>query len=501
MGPALIAAMVALAALAAGILIGRYYVPDDRMLRRTAKHSRAYMRALSHLLARDLDAVVDELRRVVDENIDDAEPYFALAALFRARGEHERAIRVHQALAVREGQARGQRTRALYELGLDVRAAGMPRRAARAMEEVLTDEPRHPGALRALCGLYEEQGRYQEAAAVWQRLAKLHGEPPTPREHHLWVAAAQQALAAGALAEARKLLKVARKHYGDSPHLHVVAAELAAANHNPAAARERLREAIAGAPELARYLAPGLVAAERAISGDGAIRDELAGDDDAPAPAPAAAEASGPAEPALAVSRDDAAARRAAAATLEELAGRSERPLPILLARAGLLVGVDDDAAAHSAALAAAAAREPDALPTHVAAARAALASTDPAAQRAALAGLTAALGWTLDGRWRCTACGHRAAEFAWRCGACRRWAAAAIDLGGEPPARPRDRRERPRAGASALLGGAATQALPAPTLDRDVGLDPAPSRPGVLGRFGGWISGAWSGMRGRPRS
>ena len=143
MGAALVLLLVGLGAMAAGVLIGRYYVPDDRQLRRTARQSRAYMRALSHLIARDHDTVVSELRTVVEENVDDVEPYFALGAMFRTRGEHERAIRVHQALALRERDKRKLRQRAMYELGLDFRAAGMPRRATRAMEEVLLDEVRH----------------------------------------------------------------------------------------------------------------------------------------------------------------------------------------------------------------------------------------------------------------------------------------------------------------------------------------------------------------------
>ena len=96
MGAALVLLLVGLGALAAGGLIGRYYVPDDRQLRRTARHSRAYMRALSHLVAREHEAAIGELRAVVEENVDDSEPYFALGAMFRSRGEHERAIRVHQ---------------------------------------------------------------------------------------------------------------------------------------------------------------------------------------------------------------------------------------------------------------------------------------------------------------------------------------------------------------------------------------------------------------------
>src|SRR5205814_1879556 len=49
MGAALVLLLVGLGALAAGVLIGRYYLPDDRQLRRTARHSRAYMRALASL--------------------------------------------------------------------------------------------------------------------------------------------------------------------------------------------------------------------------------------------------------------------------------------------------------------------------------------------------------------------------------------------------------------------------------------------------------------------
>ena len=105
MGAALVILLVGLGCMAAGVLIGRYYVPDDRQLRRTARHARSYMKALSFLIARDHETVVNELRTVVEENIDDVEPYFALGAMFRSRGEHERAIRVHQALATSTARA------------------------------------------------------------------------------------------------------------------------------------------------------------------------------------------------------------------------------------------------------------------------------------------------------------------------------------------------------------------------------------------------------------
>src|SRR5215208_2226409 len=211
MGTALVAILIGMGCLGAGILIGRYYVPDDRLLRRTARHARSFMRALSYLIARDHDTVINELRTVVEENIEDVEPYFALGAMFRSRGEYERAIRVHQALALRERDKRKVRQRAMYELGLDFRAAGMPRRATKAMEEVLLEEPGHEGALRVLAALYEEQARYDEAAELWRRLGKRRHEDTSEREHHLLVAGAQAALARNDPQAARQLLKSAHR--------------------------------------------------------------------------------------------------------------------------------------------------------------------------------------------------------------------------------------------------------------------------------------------------
>ncbi|MBX3161272.1 MAG: hypothetical protein KF773_35245 [Deltaproteobacteria bacterium] len=279
MGAALVLLLVGLGAMAAGVLIGRYYVPDDRQLRRTARHSKAYMRALSHLIARDHDTVVSELRTVVEENVDDVEPYFALGAMFRSRGENERAIRVHQALALRERDKRKLRQRAMYELGLDFRGAGMPRRATRAMEQVLLEEPGHEGALRVLASLYEEQARFNEAADLWHRIGKRRDEDTTLREHHLLVAAAQAALAREDLDSAKQLLKAAQKHH-ETAHFFAAAAELAAARGNHRGARERLRQALVAEPALVPHLLPGLIAAETGIAGTEKGRDSRRAHDD-----------------------------------------------------------------------------------------------------------------------------------------------------------------------------------------------------------------------------
>jgi lipopolysaccharide biosynthesis regulator YciM len=532
MGAALLLLLLGLGALAAGILVGRYYVPDDRLLRRTARHARAYMRTINHLLARDSQTAVDELRKVVEENVEDVEPYFALGALFRNRGEHERAIRVHQALAVREQDSKKLRMRARYELGMDFRAAGMPRRATRAMEECLADEPKHEGALRALCGLYEEQGRYAEAAQAWTRLAKARGEVPSRREHHLLVAAAQRSIASGDPDSAKRFLKDAQKIDGESPHFLAAAAELAAARRNFVGASARLCQALEKAPDLARFLVPGLVEAHRQIAEGAAV----------PAPPPSAA-AAGP-EPAAAAApepdteadievalvrqadtaivkanghpalKPDATLEQRAAAgavkALEEVLAHSGDNAHLRLAIAELRAHYDRPAALSD--YRAAAAKQPDLLAARVAAARLALAEAQDgvvARELRALAGVGGALAWAFDGVWRCGRCAQRSDDFFWRCASCRRWGTSQLDVGRAAqmplPPPPRERREAARlAPELTLLGASADHALPEPTLESGLSADAlvtAGKRPSLLGRVGGWISGTWSGMRGAKKS
>jgi lipopolysaccharide biosynthesis regulator YciM len=514
MGAALVLMLVGFGALAAGVLIGRYYVPDDRQLRRTARHSKAYMRALSHLIARDHDTVVTELRGVVEENVDDVEPYFALGAMFRSKGEHERAIRVHQALAVRERDKKKLRLRATYELGLDFRAAGMPRRATASMEEVLLQEPAHEGALRALAALYEEQARFNEAAGLWARLGKRRNEDTSLREHHLLVAAAQSALGRSDADSAKQLLKAAQRVH-ETAHFFAAAAELAAARGNHRGAKERLKQALIADPALAPHLLPGLIAAEQGLANAESARtksnpalqlpahDELA--DDEPKQLPAGEEVTALAStktpphgvPLVPPVRPAQSITDLVLADLAEIEAATGPRLELALIRAQLLPPADEKAATELAS--SLVIRFPDALAARVATARLALTGDDTAKLRAALEVLVAdhgALAWAMRGRWQCTVCGHRPGPFSWRCGQCRRWNTLRMETGIEPPPLPpRERRALPRAPRpEALLGAAPDESLPMPTLDPGLSEDElarAGTRRSLLGRVGGWFSGS----------
>lgn len=472
MGTGLVIALAALGVLAVGVLIGRYYVPDDRALKRSARHADAYMRAIDHLLARDRDGAIDELRSVVAENVSAIEPYFALAALFRSRGEWERAIRVHQAIYLRADSSREDKLRARYQLGLDFRAAGMPRRATRALEDCLESDPKHLGARRALCGLYEEQGRFAEAAEMWSALRRQTDEG-SQREAHLLAAAAQRALEVDNVDAARDAVKRAAKLDDQNPHVWAASAEVEAASGNPEAAAEQLVRALALAPEWAIYLVPGLLEAElQKLAGD-AWREP--GDDD--------------------LSMRARAAERAVAA-LETLREQNGNNPFLMLATAELRSYYDSEAALANY-------REvaglfSDLLPARIAAGRLALAADDPDEIRDELVSLVTpegALAWATEGAWRCAECGVREPRFYWRCPSCRQWGTARLDLGraaaDEPVRAARERRRRPR---SRVLWKAEDRALPAASVGGDTSPEEAAEqmRSGLLGRARSWLSTAF---------
>lgn len=480
MSAAMLLAFVGVLSLAVGLLVGRYYVPDNRQLQRAARRADVYARAINHVLDHEHDAAVDALKRIVDQDTGDIEPYFALGALFRARGEWERAIRVHQSIPLREPRNKHLRLRALRALAQDFRRAGMPRRATRALEECLDIDGKHQGALAAVAVLHEEQGSYREAADALARLDRLQGRPGSPRVHHLLVAAAQRAMRGpGAdLGEAKRLLRDARRIRERSVHALVAEAELAAARRDPAAASARLVEAMDLAPELAAFLVPGLLEAQRQIVVSG--RDPAGSD---------------------AMVHERAA--EAAAALVADIAG-ADRPF-LRLALAELRSHCDPEQALRD--YGDTADRFPDLLPAQVSAARLALASGDGHEIHEALRRLTGAdgaLAWAVEGAWRCSGCGHRQDLFFWRCRSCRAWGSVRLELGRDamppPVAPPWEEPVQPRGGVDTALIGAAEvrRALPAAPAAAPASEAPGSSRRASLwGRMGAWFTGLGSGEAG----
>jgi lipopolysaccharide assembly protein B len=107
-------------------------------LRQTIQASRklpaTYFKGLNHLLHDEQDQALEALIDVVKLDPDTPELHFALGALFRRRGETERAIRVHENLISRRDLAPAYQQQARLELGLDFIKAGLLSQAEDALK-------------------------------------------------------------------------------------------------------------------------------------------------------------------------------------------------------------------------------------------------------------------------------------------------------------------------------------------------------------------------------
>lgn len=133
---------------------------------------RSYFKGLNFLLNEQPDQAIDAFVEVARLDPETTELHFALGALFRRRGETERAIRVHQNLATRPDLPEPEREHALYELGQDFLRAGLLDRAEESLRRLMSG-PYAASAKRVLLELYEVEKEWQKAIDAARELQAL----------------------------------------------------------------------------------------------------------------------------------------------------------------------------------------------------------------------------------------------------------------------------------------------------------------------------------------
>jgi lipopolysaccharide biosynthesis regulator YciM len=210
------------------------------------------------LLEGNEEAAIDEIRGALKNNTKTVEAYFALGTMFRSRKEHERAVRVHQALLLRRDLDRKTRLRVHLQLAQDFRAAGFERRAARALEYVVVQDKKNGPALRQLAESYQRTGQWERAALSYGRLKKLTQENTDSLVCHLYAQLAEDSLRAGDLTQARKSLRKAIEIDSEATHALDVLGDYQRRRGNNDAAAKAYRKAVTRAPDLASYFFPKL---------------------------------------------------------------------------------------------------------------------------------------------------------------------------------------------------------------------------------------------------
>jgi len=258
--------LLGLAFIAVGIaawLLGR------RGAARTVRMPRDYYVGLDHLINDRFDRAAEVFTRAASSNGDAAEIQFALASLFRKRGEVDRAIAIHTRL--KDESVGPLRDQATFALALDFLGAGLMDRAERLFGELAASRAYRSEALEQLLRIYEQQGDWANALKIFHELpADLRRERRGVAAHYL-CELAEHAILQGDLERAQTLLKHARSHDGALARTEILTARVEEGRGEARTALARYLGVLEVAPALALEVIPRLLDLARALGEPDAI--------------------------------------------------------------------------------------------------------------------------------------------------------------------------------------------------------------------------------------
>jgi lipopolysaccharide biosynthesis regulator YciM len=153
----------------------------ERACRETTKN---YVEGLNYLLSDEEDKAVDLFLQLSQDSNASAEVHFALANLYKRRGEVERAIRIHQHLIAQPTLDRVLHNRALYELALDYLKAGLFDRAETLFIELRNDRQLGELSSHQLLVIYRQEKEWEKAATICAQLVRSDPELKIELAHY-----------------------------------------------------------------------------------------------------------------------------------------------------------------------------------------------------------------------------------------------------------------------------------------------------------------------------
>lgn len=244
-----------------GVVVGLTMRHKRRTGPDAAKLRRQVMRGTYKILGDDYAGAIEELGAVIQSDPDSPDTYFVLGRLYRRSGQYARAVQVHQNLAIRHDEKKGDvKKYALFELAEDYRAAGFWERAADTYLELVEQTPQWREAVENLFQVALRGRLWRVAAEALPRLEKLGKPVDDELAAHLLAEYAQEQLSAKAVDAARRTLKTALKRNPHCPHVALVFARLHAANGKPKAVIQAVEEALGQRPDLAHLILDSLPA-------------------------------------------------------------------------------------------------------------------------------------------------------------------------------------------------------------------------------------------------
>ncbi len=234
-----------------------------------------YFRGLRYLVDEQPDRAIEVFTKLLAVDSETLETHFALASLFRRRGETERAIRIHQNIIARPELAKADKERALFALGEDYLKAGLLDRAEALFRESAEIASLSAGAFKYLVEIYEQQKDWHQAIKCRQALATSAGARRDPVIAHYHCELAREALDRQQPQEARAELRKARDADPDGVRGLLMRAELARQQDDFRTERRLLLRIIEQRPEFARLAISRMGASFRAAGDKAGLEKAL----------------------------------------------------------------------------------------------------------------------------------------------------------------------------------------------------------------------------------
>ncbi len=197
---------------------------------------------MNHLVNDDPDQAVASLLRATELDSHAVELHLTLGVLFRKRGEVDRALRIHEALAERGQLSTDQMERTRFELGQDYLKAGMIDRAEELFEQLSHRGLYATPALEALISVHEQSREWRRAIEASRRLTAVGAQPRQLQIAQYYCELADQAKAAKDAGEAQRLAQRALEEDAGCVRANLILARLQEDAGDARAAIRSLRE-------------------------------------------------------------------------------------------------------------------------------------------------------------------------------------------------------------------------------------------------------------------
>lgn len=134
--------------------------------------SKKYSQGINYLLSNQQDKAIEHLIETLQVEDDSIDAHFAMANLFRKRGELDRALKVHEHLVRHKHLPDAAKHKAAFELGKDFFSAGLFDRAEAMFVRLLKSKNYELKALSYLLQIFQSTKDWKKGIAFEKNIVK-----------------------------------------------------------------------------------------------------------------------------------------------------------------------------------------------------------------------------------------------------------------------------------------------------------------------------------------